>query len=102
MPGNDDIVCVVGRTIHPSSGRDQAETHPDDDWDDTEDLILTLLQEQGFRECPDCGMWIIKDKGCENIMCRCGCRFCYCCGAKGICGGSSFYNNFAMLEEDVS
>ena len=33
-------------------------------------------------------------------MCRCGCRFCYCCGQKGACGGGPFYNNFADYEED--
>ncbi|KAG7354560.1 zinc finger C3HC4 type domain containing protein [Nitzschia inconspicua] len=99
---NDDIICVLGRSIRSWSDCGQTETHPDDDWGDTEDFTLTFLQEQGARECPDCGMWIIKDDGCDNIMCRCGCRFCYCCGAKGTCEGGPFYNNFAMLEEYVS
>lgn len=68
-----------------------------------DEFTLSFLAEQGARQCPDCGVWIILEDGCNNVMCRCGCRFCYCCGAKGSHdGGGTFFDNVVMEEEDRS
>lgn len=50
------------------------------------------LRRQGFRKCPSCGAWIEKGpaleafgipvaEGCDKMTCRCGCQFCFKCGA---------------------
>ena len=46
----------------------------------------------GFKKCPTCGVWIEKGPaleafgipvaaGCDKMTCRCGCKFCFNCGA---------------------
>ena len=32
-------------------------------------------------------------------MCRCGCKFCFCCGKRGSCIGGAFFNNILEDEE---
>jgi hypothetical protein len=50
------------------------------------------LLAQGFRRCPQCGVWIEKGpsmeafgipiaRGCDKMTCRCGCKFCFRCGS---------------------
>jgi Ring finger domain len=104
---DDDIFLALGRKLGVSAGHGENGNHLVNDGapldlDDGEEFTITLLAELGAQACPDCGLWIIKEDGCDNVMCRCGCRFCYCCGAKGTCGGGPFYNNFAMMEEERS
>jgi hypothetical protein len=72
---------------------------PYEDDADGVDFTMTYLQENNARQCPGCKLWIIRDGGCENVMCRCGCRFCFCCGEKNNCTGLPFYNNSARGEE---
>jgi hypothetical protein len=53
---------------------------------------LQQLRDLGFRSCPKCHAWIEKGpameafgipvaEGCDKMTCRCGCQFCYNCGA---------------------
>jgi hypothetical protein len=67
-----------------------------------DEFTLAYLEEQGAKMCPDCGVWIVREDGCNNVMCRCGCRFCFCCGRKGTCTGGTFYNNVEQSEEGRS
>jgi hypothetical protein len=100
-----DIVGVLGRM--PGAGNSLSnDTDQDDDGLDTHDetepdeFILAYMEAVEARQCPDCKLWVVKEDGCDAIMCRCGCRFCYCCGERGTHGGNRFYNNFADIEED--
>jgi hypothetical protein len=50
---------------------------------DMDELTRRLLEET-TRPCPHCGAWIEKVKdACNTMMCLCGHRFCYRCGASG-------------------
>jgi len=35
----------------------------------------------GLTRCPSCAHFVEKAEGCDTIACRCGCSFCYRCGA---------------------
>jgi len=41
-------------------------------------------------KCPQCHVPTIKEDGCNRIPCRCGCHWCYCCGA-GFSDSTSCY-----------
>ncbi|PHJ23758.1 hypothetical protein CSUI_002390 [Cystoisospora suis] len=34
----------------------------------------------GFRRCPGCGIAIQRVGSLDDVLCRCGCRFCFACG----------------------
>ncbi|CBZ51521.1 conserved hypothetical protein [Neospora caninum Liverpool] len=34
----------------------------------------------GFRRCPGCGIAIQRVGSLDDVVCRCGCRFCFACG----------------------
>lgn len=36
---------------------------------------------KGAKECPGCGIVVMKSEGCNHMTCRCGFEFCYVCGA---------------------
>jgi len=43
------------------------------------------MRNLGVRACPQCGAGIQKQSagmghGCDKMTCRCGCKFCFCCG----------------------
>lgn len=43
-------------------------------------LLADLAVRQGLKKCPQCTMWVEKAEGCNYVVCRCGCKFCYLCG----------------------
>jgi len=48
----------------------------------TEDLEILKLKKTGLvKECPDCKFPYIKSAGCNHMECKCGCHWCYKCGA---------------------
>jgi hypothetical protein len=42
--------------------------------------LQTLAQANRWRPCPGCGELVEKRSGCNFVVCRCGCGFCYICG----------------------
>ena len=99
---DEDIVSVLDRPLrHVVSDVESEEDHPEQDrYDEMDEFTLAYLESQAARKCPDCGIWIIRGEGCESVMCRCGCRFCFCCGNRGNCSGSTFFNNIILEEEE--
>jgi hypothetical protein len=50
-----------------------------------------LLNEQGFRKCPQCRGWIEKNGGCNHMECRCGAHICWRC--MGVFSQVEIYNH---------
>ncbi|KAG5613872.1 hypothetical protein H5410_013696 [Solanum commersonii] len=51
----------------------------------TEDMLLMkLAKRKRWQRCPKCRIYVARNKGCAHIICRCGCHFCYKCGADQI------------------
>jgi len=65
--------------------------------------FILAMQELNFKQCPRCFIWIERiEAGCSKMTCRCGCMFCYECGAKNaICDCSrpviGFYSRATIL-----
>lgn len=52
------------------------------------DLALgTLIKEQGWQMCPECGMAVERISGCPHMVCFCGGEFCYGCGERWSASG---------------
>ncbi|XP_055827109.1 E3 ubiquitin-protein ligase RSL1-like [Solanum dulcamara] len=48
-----------------------------------EDLqLMQLAKGQAWQRCPQCRMYVARSDGCAQMVCRCGCGFCYKCGAE--------------------
>ncbi|XP_019433132.1 PREDICTED: uncharacterized protein DDB_G0292642-like [Lupinus angustifolius] len=44
--------------------------------------FLESAKANKWRKCPNCSFYVQRTSGCEHMTCRCGCNFCYRCGAK--------------------
>lgn len=44
--------------------------------------LVELAKKERWRRCPKCSFYIERSEGCDNMLCRCGCRFCYNCGRR--------------------
>jgi hypothetical protein len=56
---------------------------------DLKAYIANAISEAIVRKCKKCTLPVIKDSGCNRMVCSCGAQFCYLC-RKGISG----YNHF--------
>ena len=65
------------------------------------------LKQLGIIVCPDCENGIERWTGCIYVTCRCSCKFCSKCGAKGAGGwapschcqrGHGFYEHSSVLK----
>ncbi|KAM3306773.1 E3 ubiquitin-protein ligase RSL1-like [Capsicum chacoense] len=43
--------------------------------------LMQLVKNQEWQRCPSCRMYVGRSEGCAQMKCRCGCNFCYKCGA---------------------
>ncbi|KAH0842814.1 hypothetical protein FOPE_07798 [Fonsecaea pedrosoi] len=58
-------------------------------------LVEEARSEAIIRTCPKCKAKILKDFGCNKMVCtRCGCRMCYVCNADITHLGSNAYSHF--------
>jgi hypothetical protein len=60
-------------------------------------LFEEAIREKGWKQCPNCNVYIERNQGCDHMTCRnCKCNFCYVCGKydqanpanRGDCGSS--------------
>ncbi|KAL4879586.1 hypothetical protein BJY04DRAFT_91091 [Aspergillus karnatakaensis] len=49
---------------------------------DEQDEVLSLAQQAGWQQCPQCHHLIELSTGCNHITCRCRYEFCYVCTMK--------------------
>eukprot|EP01119_Soliformovum_irregulare_P015496 TRINITY_DN4362_c0_g2_i3.p1 TRINITY_DN4362_c0_g2~~TRINITY_DN4362_c0_g2_i3.p1 ORF type:complete len:493 (+),score=104.76 TRINITY_DN4362_c0_g2_i3:122-1480(+) len=50
-----------------------------------DDLFGDLIQNQSWKKCNRCKIFVAKNEGCDHMTCRCGYQFCYRCGNKYPC-----------------
>ncbi|VFQ94267.1 unnamed protein product [Cuscuta campestris] len=43
--------------------------------------MMNLAQGKEWKRCPNCRIFVERISGCGFMSCRCGCTFCYRCGA---------------------
>lgn len=72
--------------------------------DELDDFTATWLQENGARQCPHCGAWIVSEEESsgEPVMCLCG--YCYCwncddCALDCDCHHEEIYDN--VTQQDI-
>ncbi|CAD8178197.1 unnamed protein product [Paramecium octaurelia] len=41
-----------------------------------------FVKEANYKQCPNCKVWIEKNKGCDHMICKCKFEFCYNCGGE--------------------
>lgn len=46
---------------------------------DTDDIVLALAEENGWKRCPGCRHLVELNHGCFHMTCRCRYQFCYLC-----------------------
>ena len=51
--------------------------------DKNDDDFLKFVKGSKFKQCPKCGYWVERNKGCSTMKCKCGQEFCYDCGGTG-------------------
>lgn len=44
--------------------------------------LLHIASEKKWQSCPSCHFYVERSLGCNHMVCRCGCHFCYACGVK--------------------
>jgi len=49
---------------------------------ETGDRRMEEMERLGqIKRCPVCTNGVVKSQGCNHMTCRCGCHFCFICGA---------------------
>lgn len=92
QPGEDPIrlQCIkcnqlfCGRCMHPwHQGMTCHENESSDSNIQAEELALaSLVTRNKWRFCPNCNHLTGLSRGCPEVKCRCGFRFCYVCRAE--------------------
>lgn len=45
-----------------------------------DEKFLNFANRARYKICPNCGAWVEKVEGCNNMLCKCKINFCYKCG----------------------
>lgn len=69
MPWHENLTCAEYQAL-PVSMKNR---------DDI--ALLKHVFDERLRQCPKCRNLVEKSADCHQITCRCGCEFCYACGA---------------------
>ncbi|VYS59244.1 unnamed protein product [Arabidopsis thaliana] len=59
--------------------------------------LKVLANQQKWRQCAKCQHMIARIEGCNVIICRCGYKFCYKCGAEWKEGGSTHRVTYGLI-----
>ncbi|WJX28662.1 RBR-type E3 ubiquitin transferase [Trifolium repens] len=74
VPWHNGIECSEFEKLHTDErGREDV-------------MLVNLAKKKNWQRCPKCRIYVARNRGCNTISCRCGCRFCYKCGyLSGMC-----------------
>ena len=75
-PTQDTIVGELEDVVDSGTANEEEE-------DDIEALTMDWLRENGAVQCGNCRSWIVREDGCDAMICLCGFRFCWTCAAYG-------------------
>ncbi|KAF8117066.1 hypothetical protein N665_0012s0078 [Sinapis alba] len=70
FPWHDNLSCDDYKIMHPNLRENELKLH-------------ALANQKMWRQCGKCQHMIELSKGCVHVICRCGHKFCYRCGANG-------------------
>lgn len=66
--------CKIAKSKHTTPGEcPEIMSHED----------KSLVEVQGWKQCPTCRSVVSRDGGCDHMTCHCGTDFCYRCGRLG-------------------
>jgi hypothetical protein len=68
---------------------------------DLKSYVANAISEAIVRKCKKCTLPVIKDGGCNRMVCSCGAQFCYLC-RKGISGYNHFDTSGCNLFDGLS
>jgi TRIAD3 protein (E3 ubiquitin-protein ligase RNF216) len=70
--------------------------------------VEEAMSEAALRQCPNCGLKIVKEGGCNHMHCPCGGSLCYVCKKSNITnqhffnsGCPHFYHTTEEQEKEV-
>ncbi|GAB4825396.1 hypothetical protein Ancab_008269 [Ancistrocladus abbreviatus] len=69
VPWHTGMSCYAYKRLKPDHSNADAE-------------LKSLARRNLWRQCKKCNHMIELGQGCYHITCRCGCEFCYTCGAE--------------------
>ncbi|CAI8589687.1 unnamed protein product [Vicia faba] len=66
-------------------------------------MLMRLAQNMHWKRCPKCKIYVAKISGCNDVICRCRCSFCYNCGGAYTASGCNCkkFSNEEEEEEEV-
>eukprot|EP00121_Abeoforma_whisleri_P011117 Awhi_evm2s10256 len=65
---------------------------------DFDESLTTFIQSSGARQCPGCKHLVERNTGCNQMLCKCGTHFCYCCGYRnGSKESKNYHNNVPQI-----
>lgn len=86
---NNETRRTTGNQPQPQQQQQQQQQHEsntitvDSNSNNTDDKgIEQLMEANGWRRCPQCGVCVERTTGCNHIVCVCGGEFCYQCGER--------------------
>ncbi|EOA28884.1 hypothetical protein CARUB_v10025138mg, partial [Capsella rubella] len=68
VPWHSNLSCNQYNRLHPNQTVNDI-------------LLMELVNEKRWRQCRKCQHMIELSEGCSSLICRCGHKFCYDCGA---------------------
>ncbi|PKA48510.1 hypothetical protein AXF42_Ash017409 [Apostasia shenzhenica] len=69
VPWHEKLSCYDYKRLNPQPRGEEARLH-------------SLARQKLWRQCVKCNHMIELVEGCFHMTCRCGCEFCYTCGAE--------------------
>ncbi|GAB2291592.1 hypothetical protein Dimus_025848 [Dionaea muscipula] len=65
---------------HEGASCDEYKRSTEDEKGEEDIMLKELADRSSWKRCPVCKIFVERVSGCNNMRCRCGASFCYCCG----------------------
>ena len=78
---NGQAICQKCRSKTCAKCRQEWHFGPCPEFGDVHDF-MKFAESRRWKRCPECRRMVEREEGCNHMGCRCGCEFCYGCGAR--------------------